>query len=150
MLDRTYSKDSLHNPGRRSLQLFNIICDLYNGYRGPFPAVKRPGRGADHASTSGPGIECGYGHICTVPLCLLATYWGSLYLYLFINYVEHFMIYLCNSSFMILNTADCIMYGSTSLTVKAAQLPITFYPLAVTLGTTRFNIQKFYMALALR
>ena len=42
------------------------------------------------------------------------------------------------------------MYEPLCLVSEFGVAMLTFYSLVVTLRTTRFNIQKFYMALALR
>ena len=49
------------------------------------------------------------------------------------------------------HTAYLVILAFTRMIrVYVYMLQLTFWPLAVSLRTTRFNIQKFYMALALR
>ena len=66
----------LHSSVSPSLPLPCVtVCNhISTGvYQVFFPGVKRPGNGADHLSYPSAGVECGWSHTCTSPLCLLGT-----------------------------------------------------------------------------
>ena len=52
---------------------------------GPFPGVKRPGRGVDHPPHLAPRLKKEYSYISTPPLDLSRLFLGELYVYLYLT-----------------------------------------------------------------
>ena len=64
----------LSSSPKRPGRLWDRPTLLFNGNRGSFPGVKRPGNDVDHSTSASTEVKCKWGYTSTPPTCLHGVY----------------------------------------------------------------------------